>query len=367
MDKAKINGAELVALMLLFEMGSAVVVGLGMQAKQDAWLAILIGMSAGLILFLIYEYLFREHAYCSLVGYLLILFGKRIGTAAACLYLIYFFYIASRVLRDFGALLLSSILPLTPMSIALLMMVFPVVYACTLGIETIGRVGELLLTFIVMLGLLAAFLLVASGVIHWENLKPSLENGWKPVLATAFPLTMTFPFGETVVVSMLLPHLNNPLLAKRIGLISIALSGLILSFIIAVNISVLTAFGAENSTFPLLKTLGKIQFGGFIERLEAIAIITLIIGGFFKITTFLYACFAGLIELFQIERRKELAWTLGLQMFICSITIADNFVEHIEIGLKIVPSYLHLPFQVGLPLLLLALTWIRNKYRTTGR
>ncbi|MDD9269488.1 endospore germination permease [Paenibacillus sp. GCM10023248] len=363
----KINGAELVALMLLFEMGSAVVVGLGMQAKQDAWLAILIGMLAGLILFLIYEHLFRVHAHHSLVGYLQILLGKKIGTAVACLYLGYFLYIASRVLRDFGDLLLSSILPLTPMPIALLTMVIPVVYACLLGIETIGRVGELLLTFISMLGLLAAVLLAASDVIHWENLKPSLENGWKPVLATAFPLTLTFPFGETIVFSMLLPHLNNTLLARKIGLVSIVISGLILSFIIAVNISVLSVFGAENSTFPLLKTLGKIRLGGFIERLEVIAIITLIIGVFFKITTFLYACFAGLIELFQLERRKELAWSLGLQMFICSITMADNFVEHIEIGLKTVPTYLHLPFQVGLPLFLLALTWIRNKYRTIGR
>jgi spore germination protein KB len=48
--------------MLLFEIGSAVVVGLGMQAKQDAWLAILIGMANGFSLFLVYDYLYRQHA-----------------------------------------------------------------------------------------------------------------------------------------------------------------------------------------------------------------------------------------------------------------------------------------------------------------
>jgi spore germination protein KB len=45
----KINAFQLFVLIVLFELGSAIVVGLGMQAKQDAWLAILIGMAGGLV------------------------------------------------------------------------------------------------------------------------------------------------------------------------------------------------------------------------------------------------------------------------------------------------------------------------------
>ncbi|MCZ8520896.1 MULTISPECIES: GerAB/ArcD/ProY family transporter [Paenibacillus] len=368
MQKAKIDAAELTALMLLFEMGTSVVVGVGMQAKQDAWLAVLIGMGAGLPLFLLYAALYRRHGYQSLIGCLQALFGKPLGNLVSILYMVYFFYIAARVLRDFGGLLLSSILPLTPMEVVNFVMVIPVIYACLLGIETIGRVGEIFLGVIVLLGLLSIFLLVASDVIHLENLMPPFVNGWKPVLQTAFPQTLTFPFGETVVFTMLLPCLNKPHLARRVGMAAILISGLALSFIIAANISVLTAYGAENATFPLLKTLGKIRLGEFIERLEVIAIITLIIGGFFKITVFLYASVTGLIEVFRIERRKKLTIVcIGGLLFLYSLVMTGNYIEHIEVGLKIVPLYLHLPFQVGVPLLLLALTWLRGRDQAQGR
>lgn len=168
----KINAGELAAVMLIFEMGTSVVVGLGMQAKQDAPLAILFGMAAGLLLFLIYDSLYRKHGYHSLVGWLKSGFGRPLGSLAAMLYMLYFFYIAARDMRDFGALLLSSILPLTPMAVVLLVMVLPVIYACLLGIETIGRLGELLLGVIAFLGVLSLFLLIASNAIQWENMLP---------------------------------------------------------------------------------------------------------------------------------------------------------------------------------------------------
>jgi spore germination protein KB len=52
--KRKIHPIQLFTLMVLFELGSAVVVGLGLEAKQDAWLAILFGMMGGIVLFSLY-------------------------------------------------------------------------------------------------------------------------------------------------------------------------------------------------------------------------------------------------------------------------------------------------------------------------
>ncbi len=44
MEKAKISASQLFILMVLFELGSALLVPLAIDAKQDAWLAILLGM-----------------------------------------------------------------------------------------------------------------------------------------------------------------------------------------------------------------------------------------------------------------------------------------------------------------------------------
>ncbi|MDQ7862995.1 GerAB/ArcD/ProY family transporter [Peribacillus frigoritolerans] len=51
MEKAKISGYQLFVLIFLFEMGSALLVPLAGEAKQAAWLVILIAMIGGFLLF----------------------------------------------------------------------------------------------------------------------------------------------------------------------------------------------------------------------------------------------------------------------------------------------------------------------------
>ncbi|MED1471752.1 GerAB/ArcD/ProY family transporter, partial [Bacillus salipaludis] len=58
MDKIKISASQLFVLVFLFEMGSSILFGLGANAKQDAWIAILLGLAGGLIVFFIHNRLF---------------------------------------------------------------------------------------------------------------------------------------------------------------------------------------------------------------------------------------------------------------------------------------------------------------------
>ena len=48
MEKAKISATQLFVLVVLFEMGSAILVGIASDAKQDAWIAILLGLAGGI-------------------------------------------------------------------------------------------------------------------------------------------------------------------------------------------------------------------------------------------------------------------------------------------------------------------------------
>ena len=70
MEKAKISTHQLFVLIVLFELGSAILVPLAVEAKQNAWLAILIGLSGGLCLFLIYYALFSYYPDIPLTEYL---------------------------------------------------------------------------------------------------------------------------------------------------------------------------------------------------------------------------------------------------------------------------------------------------------
>ncbi|PGK31755.1 spore gernimation protein KB, partial [Priestia megaterium] len=61
MEKAKISASQLFILMVLFELGSALLVPLAIRAKQDAWLGILLGMLGSFILFLVYHKLYTYY------------------------------------------------------------------------------------------------------------------------------------------------------------------------------------------------------------------------------------------------------------------------------------------------------------------
>lgn len=51
MEKARISASQLFILMVLFELGTSLLLPVAIQANQDAWLSILLGMLGSLILF----------------------------------------------------------------------------------------------------------------------------------------------------------------------------------------------------------------------------------------------------------------------------------------------------------------------------
>ncbi|MDP4156331.1 MAG: GerAB/ArcD/ProY family transporter [Bacillota bacterium] len=370
METEKINPFQLFCLMFLFELGSSIVVGVGLQAKQDAWLAILLGMVSSLPLFLIYIYLFYQYPYLSLTGYIKQIVGNYIGVPLLLIYICYFLYIAARVLRDFGALLTTTTLVETPLTVVNGLMILLITYGIYLGIEVIGRTAEAIFFIMISLGFLGILSSVSSDIIKPENLTPLLENGWNLILTTVYTQTYTFPFGEMVAFTMILPFLNKPKLGKRIGLYAILASGFVLSLTIALEVSVIGINGAAVAQFPLLQTIGKVNIANFIQRLDIIVIATLILGVFIKITVFFYAGYIGIQDLIQLKKKSHKNYCLLLlcsSILFASIKMSSNFAEHIEIGLKWVPIYLHWPLQTGIPLILFLITLLKkvfSKYKT---
>ncbi|GAA3330521.1 hypothetical protein GCM10020331_083420 [Ectobacillus funiculus] len=68
--KRKLVRGNYSASSFLFELGTSLVVSVGIGAKQDAWLAILVSLGGGLALFLMYGYLFRLFPTVPLTSYI---------------------------------------------------------------------------------------------------------------------------------------------------------------------------------------------------------------------------------------------------------------------------------------------------------
>jgi spore germination protein KB len=366
MEKAKISATQLFVLVVLFEMGSAILVGIASDAKQDAWIAVMLGLVGGLMIFLVYHRLYVYYPDLPLTSYVQKITGKWLGRFIGLLYIVYFMYLASRVLRDFGELLSTTIYNNTPLFVINTLMIITIIYAVHKGFEVIARVGELYFGVVYITAILGMLLIVFSGLIHLGNLKPILENGLKPVMKTFLTQTINFPFGEMVVFTMLLPFLRDKKKAKIVCLSGMILSGINITITVVVNISVLGVALFQRSTFPLLTTVGRIQIADFIERLDVLFMLYLIIGGFFKIAIYYYAAVAGAADIFQFSNQRKLGFPMGIIVLFASITIASNYSEHIKEGLVVVPLYLHWPFQIIIPSMLLILAFFRNRKKKKG-
>src|SRR3954453_13543442 len=143
MEKAKISLYQLFVLILLFELGSAILVPLAIDAKQDAWLAILFGVFGGLFLYWIYYRLFFYYPNLVPPEYMEKLLGKILGKILAFCYIIFFLYTAARVLRDFGEMLLTFAYLETPLFIVNALLMLVIIYTVSKGIEVLARTGEL--------------------------------------------------------------------------------------------------------------------------------------------------------------------------------------------------------------------------------
>jgi spore germination protein KB len=362
MEKAKISGIQLFAMLFMFNMGTAVVVNYGIDARKDAWLAILLGMCGGIMLFFIYYRLFRQYPTLPLTAYARKILGKYLGWIIGFLYVLYFLHIATRQVRDFSELLVTSTMTDTPLLAIQISFVLVVCYVLYQGIEVLGRTSEVFIVILVLFGVAANFLILVSNNFELNNLRPLLENGLKPIIKTAFLETVHFPFGEMVAFTMLLPYFNQSGPVKKVWLSALISSGLILSWTASLNIGVLGVDVMERTTFPTLTTIGKVNLLEFIQRLDALVVFTMFMTVFFKCSIFMYAAVIGIVDLFKLKNHQEILLPVGGIIIISAMMIATNFSGYIEEAQKGL-RYLVYLFFIILPLFMLLISVIRNVFK----
>jgi len=360
----RISSFQLFCLIILFELGTAVMVPLGVDAKQDAWIAILVGMLGGLFIFFIYAYLHRHFPRQPLTGYVKHIVGKDIGLVVALLYTLFFIYGAARDLRD-GMELLRPTYHATPLLVTGFIIISLVCYSLYKGIEVLSRVGEIYFIVSLFVGVLALLCLFFSDVIDLTKVLPLLEKGWKPVLVAAYEQTIMFPFGEMICFTMVLPTLLHPQSGFKIGTICILISGIILALTLFLEISVLGTTKTGTAMFPFLRLMQYINIGDVIQRLDAFVLISLIINDFFKVAIFAYAAILAFTDVFPVPKHKLVLPIGGIILF-ASLAIAPNSQTHFEQG-RFALKYIFPPFIFYMPLLLMVIELLRTRLKRRGK
>jgi spore germination protein KB len=347
---------------MLYEIGSTSLYVLGVEAKQDAWIAILLATIGGLFIVFVYTQLQRLFPEKNLVDIILLLLGKFLGIPLALIYGLYFFYKSAIVLREFSELILISYLPRTPVIYVSLSLIIIIIYVSFLGLEVLGRTSEIFLPIVILFILTTFILVISSGRADIKELTPILGNGIKPVIFASYPRILNFPFGEATVFLMYTSHLKAEDSVTKTFLLSAGLSGLLIALTAGIVISVLGVEFTASSTIPFIQIIKLIDIGGILTNLDAIGVSIIFIGGFYKIIIYFYGTILVLNTLFKIENSTFFILPIGICVLLFSYFFINSFIFSLWLTTKVYPLYLNTASLIINPILLLCIAYIKIKH-----
>lgn len=359
-----ISVVQLLALVINFEIGSSIVIGLGAEAKQDAWIAVLIGTVLGVGLTYFYYKLLSFCPGKNLYEIMEFSFGRTIAVGVSFFYIGFFFYTAARICRDFGELMTAAILPNTPIEAVNMLLILVMAYILYLGLEPLARTAEIFSPYIIIFFGLLSLLLWVSGEIKLFRLQPVMAFGLKPIAKAVFPNLSTFPFGEMVVFTAIMCYTTKFRYAGKVAMLGVGAAGLLLSFSMAMQIMSLGVDTVARSNFPLLSAAREVSVAQFIERIDAFVVFIMMLGILIKCLIFMFAGLKGIEYVFKMPYRP-FVFPISMLISLFTVMIAFNFAEHSAEGLHFDVRYFHIPIEYGIPPILFAVTYM--KYRKTKK
>lgn len=359
MNIEKFSKGQVKPLIVMFILGTSLIVSGGSDAKESEWISILLAMLASIPLVLIYSKLLKLFPGKGLYEILLSVYGKFLGKVLIFLYSFYFFHLSAISLRNVTEYVQVVSFPDTPQYITGIFLVALTLYSISAGFNVIATWAKKVLPFII--AMLVITIILGIPQYNYSHLTPMMYEGLEPVLKSGFTL-LTFPFGETVVFMVFLGFLYNKEKPSKIYIMSILIGGVFLLLTGIRNILLLGFPNLGNVYFPSHYSTSLINIRTFIQRIEILVSMNLILSAYIKITICLYAAIIGIVKLFNIKKNKTIniiSPIMSIALIPISIMIYKSTMEMF----RFIDYYKYyaIPFQIAFPILTLIIALIRRK------
>ena len=327
------------------------------RAKQSAWIATMFASLAGFISLWLVGTLGLRFPRHTLPQYGEILLGKTLGKIVGGAYVLYFLVVNILVIREFSDFLTITLMPETPGVIFNAIIVLIGAYAASKGIEVIARMAQ----FVLPLFLFPLVLILGMVTPNMElgKLQPFLEGGIAPVIwGSVVPASW---YGEIVVLVILLPMVNKPREIKRKGALALLAA---LFFLTSDTLITLTIFGPDligDLLFPFWYLVKYIEFGNYVQRMESLFVLVWMIGIVIKVAFFYYLVCFTTSQVLSLKGYKPILYIAALVQILGATFLFKNTPQLSEFLSHNWPPF-GLLFEVGLPLILLAVAVIRRKH-----
>lgn len=363
MNKEIITNKQGISIVVLFIIGSAIVLSPGGEAKQNVWLAILLAVLMTIPIIFIYARLLSIFPGKDLFDILQEVFGKILGKIISLLFVWYAFHLGALVIRNFSEFIQIVSFPETPQLIVAAFLGVVCIWIIKAGIEILGRWAGFVLPFLLIT--IICLILLSLTEAEFNNIRPVLYDGVTPVLKSAFSI-FSFPFAEVVVFMMVFCSIKSKFSTYKVYITGLLIGGLILLSASIRNVLVLGIGTASILYFPSLSAVSLINIGNFLQRIEIIVSVVFLLAGIVKIGVCLYAVSNGVAKIFNFDSYRPLVAPIGFLMMNLSGFIYRSTMEMFEWAEKIYQFYA-MPFQIILPLIIFIVAEIKSRVGNHGK
>lgn len=268
--------------------------------STSAWFATLISCTSSIILFLFVCILMKRFPGKDLVDIFQIVSGKFIGIFLSLIFCAYYIYYAGSNLREFVEMIKAYILPYTPPSAIILTFLSAVVYFAYIGLEGIARMSRI--CFIIVLAGLVLILLLPIPHYNFDNLFPLAGYGIKKTLHAG--LVRTSAYTDVIYLAFIINSIKGAKQFKKIGLISLVFSGIIISSTILCSILAFEYVQSSENLSSLFQLSRIIYFSRFFQRVESIFIFIWVVASIVNVSLAFYMATSIFCKSFRIPNHR---------------------------------------------------------------
>ncbi|GAW92419.1 GerAB/ArcD/ProY family transporter [Calderihabitans maritimus] len=358
LEGGKINTRQAAYLLIFTIMPTAILFVPAITTKaagQDGWLSVVVAtvfglLAGGLILALSLRFPGKN-----LYEFVQVLLGKILGKVIILGYIWYFFHAGAAIIREYGEFLTTAIMPETPLMAFNAIIVLVAVYAVRSGLEVLARIADFI--FPLVAGAIGLVVILPLKEIDFSRFLPILENGIKPVIKGA--IVPSSWYGEVVIMAVFLAYLNQPEEGKKVVVWGTLVNGLSLLVVVIGAMLVFGAVEAAKLMFPMFSMARMISIGEFLEGVESLVMAIWVAGVFLKIAIYYYVGVLGIGYLFGLKDYRPAVIPYGVAMVMLSVVSYESIMDLVEFLDKIWPPYALSIFQIGLPVILLVVSYLK--------
>ncbi len=237
---------------------------LALEAGTDGWISLLLGAVCNIAASIMIVKLFQRYPDDTIADLFVRVLGKWLGKIALIPLIVYLVMIAITILMTTILFVTYWFLPLTPMYLIIMLLVFPCYAIARSSIRVLGRYNELVFYMMIWMPFI---LLIPLKETHWLHLLPIIKEGWAPIIKgmqTTFLSSLGFE-----LTFFLYPFLKH----KKYAIQGVVYANLLTLFTyLGVTLICFAYFSPDDITNfkqPLLSLLKVIEFR-FLERFDMI-------------------------------------------------------------------------------------------------